>query len=779
MGDNGQFLSAKAKIDSGDFKNGIAVINQQIRLMEAQFRANTAAMGDWSNESAGLEQRLATLSNQIEFQKEKVRALKGALDEARQAQGENSAAAVKAQEAYLKGVEALGKMQAELNRTQDALNGMAQESQQAAGAVDDLGNKEEETERKSYFLRDALGGLKSVAKGATDILLGLATAAIGVVTALAGMVVNSAKEADELGDLRDRTNLTTTELQQMGYAAEQVGVDLDTVISAQEKMEKTMASAGEQTADYNKKVQEQVNKTEAASDAYDVAAQKYGKNSNQAKKALEALNNEAAKVAELQAGPAAQAYEKLGVKVTDANGQLRDSQAVFADTIIALKGIQNQAERDALTMEIFGKSGQDLNALINNFDDFNQNKQEALDSGFIVTEKELSILEEFDAKLKTLKFSLDGVFKKMSAAFAPMFGPLIDQAQDYLGQLLGVIAGSGGDLGAMSQGIGGLLGKLIGDVASQAPQMLSAGFAVIQGLMDAIITQLPVLMPAVISILNSLATFLLDNIPTLLQAGITILLGLVQGISTSLPTLIPAVIQAILFIVDTLVQNIPMLTNAAFLLLTGLALGLYNALPVLYEYVPKILEGLKQAFLTGWEMIYTIGSDIFNQLMAPLREKIDEWGEFIGQVIGNIRKAVGAVGSTLNSIGESIVQGIWEGIQAAGDWLYDMIAELVGGMVDAAMAALGIKSPSKVFAEEVGEPSGEGIFVGMGNAMKAGTRQLKNDFASLPGELGGMNGFGGYGVATATGRTYNMTINATKVDEYALERYMARAEAAA
>ena len=63
-------------------------------------------------------------------------------------------------------------------------------------------------------------------------------------------------------------------------------------------------------------------------------------------------------------GAVAEAYAALGVAVTDSEGNLRDSQEVYWELIDALGQVESDTERDALSMQIFGRSAQDLNSLI-------------------------------------------------------------------------------------------------------------------------------------------------------------------------------------------------------------------------------------------------------------------------------------------------------------------------------------------------------------------------------------------------------------------------------
>ena len=53
-------------------------------------------------------------------------------------------------------------------------------------------------------------------------------------------------------------------------------------------------------------------------------------------------------------GPAADAFERLGISATNADGSLRDANSVFTDATNALAGIANETERNALAMDIFG-----------------------------------------------------------------------------------------------------------------------------------------------------------------------------------------------------------------------------------------------------------------------------------------------------------------------------------------------------------------------------------------------------------------------------------------
>lgn len=58
-------------------------------------------------------------------------------------------------------------------------------------------------------------------------------------------------------------------------------------------------------------------------------------------------------------------FTQLGVKTLDVNGHMRNSSDIFADVKAKLAGMQNGWQKTAIEMELFGKTGYQLNGLIN------------------------------------------------------------------------------------------------------------------------------------------------------------------------------------------------------------------------------------------------------------------------------------------------------------------------------------------------------------------------------------------------------------------------------
>ena len=127
---------------------------------------------------------------------------------------------------------------------------------------------------------------------------------------------------------------------------------------------------------------------------------------------------------------AAEAFKNLGVAVTDGNGQLRSSQAVFMEIIDALKNISNETERDAAAMEIFGKSATELNGVIEQGSEGLRNyMEEAAKFGVVISDAANENLQN----LQNTKDQVDSIAEAAKTNAAAAFAPVSEELQNIRG----------------------------------------------------------------------------------------------------------------------------------------------------------------------------------------------------------------------------------------------------------------------------------------------------------------------------------------------------------
>ncbi|MFC8265397.1 phage tail tape measure protein [Streptomyces cinereoruber] len=181
-------------------------------------------------------------------------------------------------------------------------------------------------------------------------------------------------------------------------------------------------------------------------------------------------------------------------------------------------------------------------------------------------------------------------------------------------------------------------------------------------------------------------------------------------------------------------------------------------------------DKIKQFTAAAWDMIWqkikSIGSFILNYILGwkLVSYFLSHWDKIKSGVAskgaqllgwfkglpGRLAGALGNLGSLLYDKGMDIVRGLWNGIKSMGGWLRDTLIGWARDLIPGPIAkALGIASPSKVMAKEVGRWIPAGVVQGI----ESGQSAVDSTMAGLvtPPNLAGA-GAGAYGAAGAGGR---------------------------
>lgn len=215
----------------------------------------------------------------------------------------------------------------------------------------------------------ALNGLNGFSAG-TVAAMGAAAAGVAamikVCKELHEITLQAAADADELITKSMVTGLSTETLQQWKYAENLIDVSVETMTGSLTKLTRAMYDA--QTGN----------------------------------------------------AAAAETFQALGISITDSSGQLRDAEDVFYEVVDALGGIESQTERDAIAMEIMGRSAQDLNPLIlQGSDALRELAEEAEATGYVLDESQIKKLGEVDDAYQRMQLTLDATKNQPAAELAP------------------------------------------------------------------------------------------------------------------------------------------------------------------------------------------------------------------------------------------------------------------------------------------------------------------------------------------------------------------------
>ena len=166
------------------------------------------------------------------------------------------------------------------------------------------------------------------------------------------------------------------------------------------------------------------------------AAEAAGGNIDELKEGLNALTQKAG-MASRKGGEAALVFETLGVKVDDANGNLRSSDDIFRDTINALAGLSSTSDKASIALELFGGGGAKVAAILadgtGSLDEWTAKAREA---GLVMDSEALKASEDMDRGMAELKLTIRAVTLETGEKLIPAM-ILVTQA---IGKVIGTVA---------------------------------------------------------------------------------------------------------------------------------------------------------------------------------------------------------------------------------------------------------------------------------------------------------------------------------------------------
>ena len=442
-------------------------------------------------------------------------------------------------------------------------------------------------------------------KGVGQEMQAVSAACAGALAAMAGLAYKAGQTADDLNTLSKKTGLSTDSLQKFKYATDLIDVNLEDVAKGIAKVTKAAAADSKAITD-------------------------------------------------------------LGVKTRDSSGNLRSAEDIFYDIIDALGNIENETERDAKANELFGKSYQNLNPLIEGGADRLRELSKRFDELDLGVDQEtLDRANELNDQIDTLKATAQQAALVIGASLAENFGPQLDGIVEKVAELANAFA----NLPAGVQA--GIIG-ILGFGAVLAPLLMGIGQLVFG--------------------IGSLITYM----PTIGAAFVTAG-GAISGAVATAATAVAGFAATLL------------------------------ACPI--TWIIAGIVALVAAFVILWKK-----SDAFRNFWKTLWKSIKE---VVKGVVMWLDAIFNKLPQKMMSIGANIVKGLWNGIKNAGGWLKDKIKGFVDGIVSGFKEFLGIGSPSKEMADQIGKwiPAGlsEGI-TGNLNGLRAAVATM-GDIALTPPQL--------------------------------------------
>lgn len=415
-------------------------------------------------------------------------------------------------------------------------------------------------------------------------------------------------------------------------------------------------------------LEDQKAKEKALSDQLKAAEQAYGKNSAQAQKYRQELNQARAAVINTEnalqdntkamltqnaaakaLGTTFSAVAKGALAVTKATGKLIAGSTVGAlvaaggAAVVAAKGFQQLGKFAVEAAQAKGDDGQPLYAQY----------------------------AQLGENIEGLTTASGAAKAALGSLLLPALESLSAEGTQFLNDFSAAMAETGGDTAKMGAVVGDFLAKGVQQISEKLPQyiqmggeiltalgggiaanldtILASAGQILQTLTDGLISAAPEIGAAAVDVVMFLGSFLMENAPQLLTAGLDLLNNVITGITNALPELIPAAVQMISQLLMALVQNAPQLVASGLELILALVQGLIEALPELIIAAGEAVKALVQGFEEKAGDIMNIGKNAVENIkqgIASAWESLKAWFKGIwDSLFGNLHVNVGVSGS--------------------------------------------------------------------------------------------------------------------------------------
>lgn len=631
-------ITIEFKGDTTQLGKALTDVNKQIRQTDSALRDVDKALKLDPDNVELLAQKEALLNKQIEQTRDKLELQKRAAEEAAQALEEGTIT----QEEYAKLAAQVATTASKLDDLENSASGASGELEETGEAAEEAGDAAEESGESFVNWGEVVAG----AAEAAVVAIGAVTAAVvATATALADATINTASLADEILTMSSVTGVSTDTIQAMNYASELLDVSTDTMTGSMTRLIRTMSNAqdGSQSA--------------------------------------------------------IEAFDNIGVAITDADGNLRDSEDVFWDIIDSLGQMSNETERDAVAMELLGRGARELNPLIEaGSGAFEELRAEAEETGYIMSGDTLEAFGELDDNMQRMRNGATAARNALGGILLPVLTQLSGEGVSLLSDFTNALIDTDGDLSQLGSVIDEMTPRLISLLNEFIPILLDIGGTIIGTVANSILDNLGTILesagelilsigqgiidhagdlaPVISSLIVQLAFFITDNLNTVLLAAVQIIVAITQGLAEAAPELIPAIVDCVLLMVQTLLgpDCLPALILAAQELLMGIVEGLILATPDILESIPPLVEAIIQSFA---------------ELGPALVDNAYEWGmDMISSLVNGIDNALPLLASGAAGAAGTIAAYLHHTTPEKGplkdddQWGSDFIDNFITGMAD-------------------------------------------------------------------------------------------------
>ena len=290
----------------------------------------------------------------------------------------------------------------------------------------------------------------------------------------------------------------------------------------------------------------------------------------------------------------------------------------------------------------------------------------------------------------------------------------------------------------VAEAIGALITSILTVLNNNAGPMIAAGFRLLQNLLSGIANNIGQVATKVGLIITRFLEAMATQAPRIVTSGTNLLVKFLNGVAQNLPKVVASVAKIITTFINSVATHIPKIVASAGNLITKWIRAIGNQLPKIIragaDLIIKFLDGIQKAIPRIKEKALSVARTFLNNL-ADAMVRLADIGfnaliKFLNGLARSIRENDDRIRKAGWNIASAMMEGIVQGFKDLVGKVKDGINWVLDKLPDEAKKAMGIKSPSTVFAE-IGRLIMQGLVVGI----DSGTRPVEQAITSATGTI--------------------------------------------
>ena len=587
------------------YREALRQINSDLKVMASEMSKVTAEFGKNDKSASSLTSRNKILAEQIDKQKEKITALKSALEQSSEKYGENDKKTNAWKISLNKAEAELIKLEKELGDNEKALKDSENATEDNSKTLKKFGDSANDAGQKTLKLGDLIKA-NLISEAIISGIKALGSAIMDVARKFGEFVSNGIKNASNLQEVQNVVDVTfeesagiindwatkaasaygMSELSAKQYTGtigamfKSMGLADEQVLSMSSDM---VGLAGDFASFYNLEHEEAFNKIRAGISGETEPLKQLGINMSVANLEAFALSQGIDKSynSMTQAEQATLRYNYLMSVSADAQGDFARTSGSYA----------NQLRIAQLNMENLATG---------------------------IGAKLLPICNE---ALTIFNGMFSGTMD-VSTGFSKLTEMVVNLANDLLNSLPQIAETAGQIITSFASGIMAML-----------PQLAPIATSVITILVNTFSSNIAQITTAAVQIILTLAEALINSLPELLNAAIQIVVALVNGITQALPSLVPAIVSAVILMVNTLLANVSLILQTGIELLMALVDAIPTVVTALVQNLPTIITTIIDALIESIPLLISASIELFMALVEAIPIIVIELVKALPQIV--------------------------------------------------------------------------------------------------------------------------------------------------